>query len=130
MAVRTRRDDAAIRMFSAAPGMQRPAVHNADVARVFGEVADLLEIEQADPFGIRACRNAARIVDGLRLDLAASLATVCINSDAHDALDFAHLRYGIGQARRGWLEKADVLNTRSLAELQRLLRHVSVPTIT
>ena len=47
---------------------------------------------------------------------------VCINSDAHSALDFEHLRYGIGQARRGWLEKADVLNTRPLAELQRLLR--------
>jgi DNA polymerase (family X) len=47
---------------------------------------------------------------------------VCISSDAHSALDFEHLRYGIGQARRGWLEKADVLNTRPLAELQRLLR--------
>jgi DNA polymerase (family 10) len=47
---------------------------------------------------------------------------VCISSDAHSALDFEHLRYGIGQARRGWLEKADVLNTRPLAELQQLLR--------
>lgn len=47
---------------------------------------------------------------------------VCINSDAHSASDFEHLRYGIGQARRGWLEEADVLNTRPLAELLRLLR--------
>jgi len=47
---------------------------------------------------------------------------VCISSDAHSASDFEHLRYGIGQARRGWLEKTDVLNTRPLAELQRLLR--------
>jgi DNA polymerase (family 10) len=31
------------------------------------------------------------------------------------------LRYGVGQARRGWLEKADVLNTRPLAELKRWL---------
>ncbi len=47
---------------------------------------------------------------------------VCISSDAHSALDFVHLRYGIGQARRGWLEKADVLNTRPLADLRKLLR--------
>ena len=32
-------------------------------------------------------------------------------------LDFANLVYGIGQARRDWLEKADVLNTRLLLEL-------------
>jgi DNA polymerase (family 10) len=46
---------------------------------------------------------------------------VAINSDAHDREDFAHLRLGIGQARRGWLEAADVLNTRPLPELRRLL---------
>jgi DNA polymerase (family 10) len=47
---------------------------------------------------------------------------VAIDSDAHSSEDFAHLRYGIGQARRGWLEASDVLNTRPLAELRRLLR--------
>jgi DNA polymerase (family X) len=47
---------------------------------------------------------------------------VSINSDAHSTLDFANLRYGIGQARRGWLEKDDVLNTRPLAELLALLK--------
>lgn len=46
---------------------------------------------------------------------------VSINSDAHSCLEFGNLRYGIGQARRGWLEKADVLNTRPLAELRPLL---------
>jgi DNA polymerase (family 10) len=46
---------------------------------------------------------------------------VSINSDAHGVLDFDHLRFGVGQARRGWLEAKDVLNTRSLAELRPLL---------
>lgn len=46
---------------------------------------------------------------------------VAINSDAHAIQDFAHLRYGIGQARRGWLEAGDVLNTRSLEALKQLL---------
>ncbi|MGB5607055.1 MAG: DNA polymerase/3'-5' exonuclease PolX [Gammaproteobacteria bacterium] len=46
---------------------------------------------------------------------------VSINSDAHNILDFENLRFGIGQARRGWLEKQDVLNTRPLAALRKLL---------
>jgi DNA polymerase (family 10) len=47
---------------------------------------------------------------------------VSINSDAHSRFDFSNLKYGVGQARRGWLEKADVLNTRPLAALRRLLK--------
>lgn len=46
---------------------------------------------------------------------------VCINSDAHDTSDFANLRYGVDQARRGGLTRADVLNTRTLAALRPLL---------
>jgi DNA polymerase (family 10) len=47
---------------------------------------------------------------------------VVINSDAHgvDALD--HIGFGVGQARRGWLKKSDVLNTRPLKELRKLLK--------
>ena len=37
-------------------------------------------------------------------------------------LDF--MRFGVGQARRGWLEKDDVLNTRSWDELSKLLKRV------
>jgi DNA polymerase (family 10) len=40
-------------------------VHNNDIAAVFEEIADLLEIEQANPFRIRAYRNAARTLQGL-----------------------------------------------------------------
>ena len=47
---------------------------------------------------------------------------VSINSDAHSTFDFANLKYGVGQARRGWLEKDDVLNSRSLPALRRLLK--------
>lgn len=47
---------------------------------------------------------------------------VSINSDAHRITDFNNLQYGIGQARRGWLEAKDVLNTRPLNQLRRLLQ--------
>jgi len=32
------------------------------------------------------------------------------------------MRYGINQARRGWLEKADVINTLPLKKLQAFLK--------
>ncbi|MGB8433108.1 MAG: DNA polymerase/3'-5' exonuclease PolX [Burkholderiales bacterium] len=46
---------------------------------------------------------------------------VAISSDAHTTLDLENLRFGVGQARRGWLERTDVLNTRSLTELRRII---------
>jgi len=46
---------------------------------------------------------------------------IAINTDAHSIKDFDNLRFGIGQGRRGWLKKNDVLNTRPLGELRRLL---------
>lgn len=47
---------------------------------------------------------------------------VAVSSDAHSAQDLDNLVYGIGQARRGWLEKQDVLNTRPLKLLMPLLK--------
>ena len=49
-------------------------VHNADIAAAFEEIADLLELGDENPFRVRAYRNAARVVGGLSLDLAATLA--------------------------------------------------------
>src|SRR5215475_11222129 len=37
-------------------------MQNPDIARLFDEVADLLEIQSQNPFRVRAYRNAARIV--------------------------------------------------------------------
>ena len=47
---------------------------------------------------------------------------VAISTDAHGVDQLDYLRFGIGQARRGWLEAGDVLNTRTLDELRKLLR--------
>jgi DNA polymerase (family 10) len=47
---------------------------------------------------------------------------VAINSDAHRVNALDDIGFGIGQARRGWLQKDDVLNTRSLAQLRKLLK--------
>jgi DNA polymerase (family 10) len=44
-----------------------------------------------------------------------------ISTDAHSPDELAFMRYGVYQARRGWLEADDVLNTRSWRELKALL---------
>ena len=40
-------------------------MQNAEIARLFEELADLLEIQGSNPFRLRAYRNAARTVEGL-----------------------------------------------------------------
>jgi DNA polymerase (family 10) len=47
---------------------------------------------------------------------------VAICSDARGVADFDKLRFGIGQARRGWLEKKNVLNAKTLAQLRAFLK--------
>jgi len=47
---------------------------------------------------------------------------LAISTDAHSIADLDFIRYGIDQARRGWLEPDDVINTRSLKQLQKLLK--------
>ncbi|HUX18896.1 MAG TPA: helix-hairpin-helix domain-containing protein, partial [Acidithiobacillus sp.] len=42
---------------------------NPDIVHIFDEIADLLEIEDANPFRVRAYRNAARLVQGLSSDV-------------------------------------------------------------
>jgi DNA polymerase (family 10) len=55
-----------------------------------------------------------RMAKGLGLKLA-------ISTDAHTSNNLDYMRFGVDQARRGWLEPADVLNTRPWRELEKLL---------
>ncbi len=47
---------------------------------------------------------------------------VSIGTDAHSTGGLGNIRFGVDQARRGWLEPDDVLNTRSWKQLSGLLR--------
>jgi DNA polymerase (family 10) len=49
-------------------------VHNAEIAEQFNRLADLLELEDANPFRVRAYRTAARTISGLSHSLAELLA--------------------------------------------------------
>ena len=47
---------------------------------------------------------------------------LAINSDAHHPVHFAYLLFGIGQARRGWAKKMDIINTLKVDTLLRELK--------
>lgn len=47
---------------------------------------------------------------------------LAIDSDAHSVSHFKFLEFGIAQARRGWCEKKDVINTMSWQEMLKLLK--------
>jgi len=46
---------------------------------------------------------------------------LAISTDAHSVNALQYMRFGVDQARRGWLAADDVLNTRSLAGLRKFL---------
>ena len=77
----------------------------------------------------RGCRleiNAAP--DRLDLDDVHALAAkeakalIAISTDAHAPAFLEWMRFGVDQARRGWLERGDVVNTLPLSKLRKSLR--------
>jgi DNA polymerase (family 10) len=75
-------------------------------------------------FAAAARTGTALEIDGhpSRLDLPGTLArrakqlgcTFSLDSDAHGAEQLEYVGYAVGQARRAWIERADVLNARPL----------------
>jgi DNA polymerase (family 10) len=45
-----------------------------------------------------------------------------IDTDSHRTAHMQLMRYGIGTAKRGWLKKEDVINTRGQEEITKLFR--------
>ncbi|MBS1188840.1 MAG: polX [Rhodocyclaceae bacterium] len=87
-------------------------VHNADIAAVFNEIADLLEMEDANPFRIRAYRNAARVVEDSGRDVRAMVAA------GEDLTDLP----GIGADLAGKIR--ETVETGKSSLLERLRREV------
>lgn len=87
-------------------------IHNADIARIFNQVADLLEISGANPFRVRAYRNAARTVD----DHPQSMATLLAEGE-----DLSELP-GIGKDLAGKI--AEIIETGTFKVLENLEKEV------
>jgi DNA polymerase (family 10) len=46
---------------------------------------------------------------------------LAISTDSHSTGNFDYIKYGVAQARRGWMGKADIINSRSWKQLEKLL---------
>lgn len=84
-----------------------------EVLRTAKETGTALEIN-AYPFRLDLNDLHARRAKEMGVPLA-------INTDAHVTSQFDTLPYGIATARRGWVEKGDVLNTLELPQLEKRL---------
>jgi DNA polymerase (family X) len=88
-----------------------------DVERVIEKalgVGCFLEVNgQPDRLDLRDVHARAAKEAGLKLVL---------DSDAHEVRSQSYVELAVAQARRGWLTKADVLNTRTWKQLEKLRR--------
>jgi DNA polymerase (family 10) len=87
-------------------------VHNSDVTEVLGTMADLLEINGANEFRVRAYRDASRTIDSLPRSLAEM-----VDEDE----DLSRLP-GIGESLAGKIE--EILETGKLKQLEKLKKQV------
>ena len=61
-------------------------------------------------------------IDWIHCKRARSLGvTLVINPDAHSTEDVALYKYGVDVARRGWVEKKDVFNTKTAGQVEKAL---------
>src|SRR4029077_16472880 len=90
------------------------------------QIRDDLDLDWEAVYAAAARNGTALEVNGSphRLDLSAerarrAVAAGCIltiDSDAHHTRELDDTRWGVAQARRGWVTAADVMNTRSRAD--------------
>ena len=88
-----------------------------NMEEIMGEAADFgcfLEIN-SNPDRIDLSEKDIRKA----LDAGVKLA---ISTDAHSTGNFDYIKYGVAQARRGWMDKSNIINTRSWPALKKLLK--------
>jgi DNA polymerase (family X) len=93
------------------------APYEIDMERVIAAARELgccLEINaQPDRLDLDDIHAHAAKEAGVRL---------AISTDSHSVAGFGNMRFGVDQARRAWLTAGDVINTRPLGELRKMLR--------
>jgi DNA polymerase (family 10) len=97
--------------------IQQREPYDVDLNKIFTEAVHLGVLMEINAFPSRLdlsdvnCRMV-RDMEGM----------MCIGSDAHSVDQLKYLELGVATARRGWLEREDIINTLPLHELLRRLR--------
>ncbi|MFW9799258.1 MAG: DNA polymerase/3'-5' exonuclease PolX [Candidatus Thorarchaeota archaeon] len=88
-----------------------------DLERVFESAKDNNVIMELNSHPERLDLNVGNLRAAKRMGL-----KIAINTDAHRTSELAFMKFGVFQARRGWLTKEDVVNTYTLNELLNQIR--------
>ncbi|MHA1942784.1 MAG: DNA polymerase/3'-5' exonuclease PolX [Candidatus Thorarchaeota archaeon] len=87
-----------------------------DLEQVFDVAKDHGTIMELNAHPQRLDLNAGNLRAATKVGL-----KIAINTDAHKIAELDNMRFGIYQARRGWLTSNDVINTYTLKKLLRVL---------
>jgi DNA polymerase (family 10) len=96
--------------------INRRAPVEIDMERVLNKAKELHRVVEINSYPDRLDMNDVHCRMAKELGV-----KVSINTDAHSTNDLNFIRFGVAQARRGWLEPSDVINTRGLNDLLNLL---------
>ncbi len=95
--------------------LNKRAAYDLDFDAVFATAQDtgtFLEVNsQPDRLDLMAAHARAATMAGVR---------IVVSTDAHRTHELENLELGVFQARRGWLTKDDVVNTRTWAQVKKL----------
>ncbi len=99
--------------------INRRGEYSLDFERVFEAVAKNNKVIE-----INSQPDRLDIYDNLIIAARERGVKFCIDTDSHSIGNLNFMRYGIGQARRGWLAKEDVVNTYSYKALRKIFRKI------
>ena len=95
--------------------IRRPA--DIDIERVVAKA-----LETGTSFEINAQPNRLDLRDSHARLAGEAGVKIAVNTDAHQLGALQHMEMGVAQARRAWLTKDQVLNTRTWPQIEKLLR--------
>jgi len=97
--------------------INRREPYQIDLQRIFEAAAELGVLMEINAFPDRLDLSDLNCLRSKDNGVKVSIAT-----DAHHRDQLEYIEYGVATARRGWLERKDVVNTYELGELRRLLK--------
>lgn len=101
-------------------GKRKP--YEADFKKIFKAAKDNSVVIEINSDPMRLDANDSLILQAKRHGL-----KFCVNTDAHSGRALENMRYGLGMARRGWLQKSDIINTLNKSTLK---KHMKKPSNT
>jgi DNA polymerase (family 10) len=90
--------------------------YEVNLSEIFTAAADLGIFLEVNSFPDRLDLSDINCQNARKYDL-----LMAINTDSHHKDHLKYMKYGVATARRGWLEKNDIINTLELKELKKLL---------